>query len=178
MPSVDDLAGLYPIKRTGNADNERRQINQLIRALVALIPEEHQGTFWSDLLGEPSSNPDFVNYIQSAIENQSPKSIEVTANTSLDLNDIPNDAVFYNTGLSDYTVTLPSTGLANHVGKRFHFNASSTWGSGLDVTCGLTGLMRDSSNTGAPYSVDDGRLTVTIVDGVIGQFYSVSGDYS
>jgi hypothetical protein len=103
----------------------------------------------------------------------------VTGATSPALADIKHDTTFQNTGAADYTVTLPTSLAADQVGKRFHFTASQTWSNALTVTCSTTGLMRDSSNTGAPYTVNDGTLTVTVVEGLASaRYYSVSGDYS
>lgn len=103
----------------------------------------------------------------------------VSSNISPGLSTIDHDETFSNTSLSTKTITLDNTGLDSHLGKRFHFTASATYGSSLTVTSSSAGLLRDSSNASGPHTVTNGTLTVTVTQGALGlEYYSISGDYS
>lgn len=161
------------ISRTGNRDNEFYQIQSELDSI---------STELSSIDGrvttlEATSGGGGGGGGSGGDGHSIPAVIEVTASDSPALADIDQDAVFTNVGTSDYTITLPSTIPAGQIGKRFHFVASATWGNALTVTCPLVGVMRDDSNTSAPYTVNNGTLTVTVAKGLF-PYYSVSGTYS
>lgn len=105
--------------------------------------------------------------------------VAVTGAVSPTLASIKHDQTFYNTTGGTLTVTLPNSGLSAHVGKRFHFVASGTYASPLTVTSATTGLLRNKTNTGGPFTVTNGTLTITISGGALsGFFYSVGGEFA
>ena len=187
MTSISDLGANYPVKRV-TPDNEREQINKLFARVVELIPADGASgpagggggvnrQVWGEITGVLSDQTDLQTALDAASgQNHTP----VSGNISPTLASISNGEVFTNTSAATtYTVTLPNTGLGTHVGKKFYFNTQSTYGGPLTVTCGTAGLMRDSSETSAPYTVTSGGLQVTVCEGAVGTYYySVTGDYT
>ena len=180
MASTSDLKG-YPFRKS-TPDNEQAQINNLIEEVIRVLSESTVEIEWGDIAGALGNQTDLVNALdEKSNAEDAYTSLPVSANISPDLGDIKHDSTYHNVSTpgTTRTITLPTTINDVDLGKRFHFVASATWSGALTVTCSSVGLIRDSSNSSAPFTVTNGRLTITCAEGASGaKYYSASGDYS
>lgn len=108
MAQVSDLGSLYPVQRTGNADNERQQINKLFARVVDLIPAggatgPSGNVVWGNVTGLITDQSDLQAALVAKLDTDAVKnSIELDSGSIQLVGDAasPGNGKFYGTSTS------------------------------------------------------------------------------
>lgn len=172
-----------PIRHTGNRVDEVRQINLALNDLVEqlnalglqVLPAGGSSGF---MLVKASAADYDTEWVEPA---GTPENVILTGDVTLDLDNVASGTVYSSSSGAGVTISLPSVGSAAHNGKQIHIVSNSTFSQSITVqhVSGSNGLIRNSSGGSAPFTVTNGRLTLTIVEGAFSsRWYSAAGDWS